>query len=67
MANVQKFAIWALLPGTYAMLLLPLIHAPPLIAMGAEVTLEASREKDDLPLDQFFEGPGLTAMSTARS
>lgn len=36
--------------------------APPLIAMGAEVTLESLKGERRLPLDQFFEGPGLTAM-----
>jgi CO/xanthine dehydrogenase FAD-binding subunit len=36
--------------------------APPLIAMGAEVTLESLNGQRRLPLDQFFKGPGLTAM-----
>ena len=36
--------------------------APPLIAMGAEVTLASLNGQRRLPLDQFFKGPGLTAM-----
>ena len=36
--------------------------APPLIAMGAEVTLASVNGERRLPLDQFFVGPGLTAM-----
>jgi CO/xanthine dehydrogenase FAD-binding subunit len=36
--------------------------APPLIAMGAEVTLASLNGERRLPLDQFFKGPGLTAM-----
>jgi CO/xanthine dehydrogenase FAD-binding subunit len=36
--------------------------APPLIAMGAEVTLASLKGERRLPLDQFFKGPGLTAM-----
>ncbi|MEW6529279.1 MAG: xanthine dehydrogenase family protein subunit M [Thermodesulfobacteriota bacterium] len=36
--------------------------APPLIAMNAEVTLASLKGERRLPLDQFFEGPGLTAM-----
>jgi CO/xanthine dehydrogenase FAD-binding subunit len=36
--------------------------APPLIAMGAEVTLASVNGERRLPLDQFFKGPGLTAM-----
>ncbi len=36
--------------------------APALIAMGAEVTLASLKGERRLPLDQFFEGPGLTAM-----
>ena len=36
--------------------------APPLIAMGAEVTLASLNGLRRLPLDQFFKGPGLTAM-----
>jgi carbon-monoxide dehydrogenase medium subunit len=37
-------------------------NAPTLIAMGAEVTLIRSGGERNLPLDQFFRGPGLTAM-----
>ena len=36
--------------------------APPLIAMGAEVTLASLKGERRLPLDRFFKGPGLTAM-----
>jgi CO/xanthine dehydrogenase FAD-binding subunit len=36
--------------------------APPLIAMRAEVTLASLNGQRRLPLDQFFKGPGLTAM-----
>ncbi len=36
--------------------------APPLIAMGAEVTLASVNGERRLPLDQFFVGPGFTAM-----
>lgn len=36
--------------------------APPLIAMGAEVTLASLNGERRLPLDQFFKGPGLTAI-----
>ncbi len=36
--------------------------APPLIAMGAEVILVSSNGQRRLPLDQFFKGPGLTAI-----
>ncbi|MGO9118595.1 MAG: FAD binding domain-containing protein [Desulfomonilaceae bacterium] len=36
--------------------------APPLIAMGAQVTLASVNGERRLPLDQFLKGPGLTAM-----
>lgn len=36
--------------------------APPLIAMGAEVTMASLKGERRLPLDQFFKGPGLTAI-----
>jgi len=36
--------------------------APPLIAMRAEVTLASANGERRAPLDQFFKGPGLTAM-----
>lgn len=36
--------------------------APPLIAMGAHVTLVSLKGERRLPLDQFFQGPGITAM-----
>jgi CO/xanthine dehydrogenase FAD-binding subunit len=36
--------------------------APPLIAMEAEVTLTSLNGERRMPLDQFFKGPGLTAM-----
>lgn len=36
--------------------------APPLIAMGAEVALASLQGERRLSLDQFFRGPGLTAM-----
>jgi CO/xanthine dehydrogenase FAD-binding subunit len=36
--------------------------APPLIAMGAEVTLAGPEGERRIPLDRFFLGPGLTAM-----
>jgi carbon-monoxide dehydrogenase medium subunit len=36
--------------------------APPLMTMGAEVTLASLKGERRLPLDQFFKGPGLTAM-----
>lgn len=36
--------------------------APPLIAMGAGVTLASLNGERRLPLDQFFKGPGLTAI-----
>lgn len=36
--------------------------APPLIAMGAEVILASLKGERRLSLDQFFRGPGLTAM-----
>ena len=36
--------------------------APPLIAMGAEVAMASIKGERRLPLDQFFEGPGLTAI-----
>jgi len=36
--------------------------APPLIAMGAEVTLASLKGERRLCLDQFFKGPGVTAM-----
>ena len=37
-------------------------NAPTLIAMGAEVTLVSAKGERKLPLDQFFKGPGLTAI-----
>jgi len=37
-------------------------NAPTLMAMGAEVTLVSLKGERRLPLDQFFKGPGLTAM-----
>jgi CO/xanthine dehydrogenase FAD-binding subunit len=37
-------------------------NAPPLIAMGAVVTLASLKGERSLPLDQFFKGPGLTAI-----
>lgn len=36
--------------------------APPLIAMDAEVTLASLQGERRMPLDEFFRGPGLTAM-----
>ena len=36
--------------------------APPLMTMGAEVTLVGLKGERRLSLDQFFKGPGLTAM-----
>lgn len=36
--------------------------APPLMVMGAEVTLASLQGERRLALDQFFQGPGLTAM-----
>jgi len=36
--------------------------APPLIVMGAEVTTASQKGERRLPLDQFFKGPGLTAL-----
>lgn len=36
--------------------------APPLITMGAEVILKSVEGERRLSLDQFFKGPGLTAM-----
>lgn len=36
--------------------------APPLIVMGAEVALVSKKGERRLPLDQFFKGPGLTAL-----
>jgi len=37
-------------------------NAPTLMAMGAEVALTSTEGIRKLPLDQFFKGPGLTAM-----
>jgi CO/xanthine dehydrogenase FAD-binding subunit len=37
-------------------------NAPTLMAMGAEVTLASLKGERRLPLDQFFKGPGLTAV-----
>ncbi|MFH1954600.1 MAG: xanthine dehydrogenase family protein subunit M [Pseudomonadota bacterium] len=37
-------------------------NAPTLMAMGAEVALASTEGVRKLPLDQFFRGPGLTAM-----
>ena len=37
-------------------------NAPILIAMGAEVTLMSMKGERQIPLDQFFKGPGLTAI-----
>lgn len=37
-------------------------NAPPLIAMGAEALLVNLKGERRLPLDQFFKGPGLTAI-----
>jgi len=37
-------------------------NAPTLIAMGAEVTLTSLKGERRLPLEQFFKGPGLTAL-----
>jgi carbon-monoxide dehydrogenase medium subunit len=36
--------------------------APPLITMGAEVALASVKGERRLPLNEFFKGPGLTAM-----
>lgn len=36
--------------------------APPLMAMGAEVTLTGPKGERQLPLDLFFRGPGMTAL-----
>jgi CO/xanthine dehydrogenase FAD-binding subunit len=36
--------------------------APPLMTLGAVVTLVSAKGERRLPLDQFFKGPGLTAM-----
>jgi CO/xanthine dehydrogenase FAD-binding subunit len=38
--------------------------APPLIAMKAEVTLTSLKGERRLPLDQFFKGPGITALES---
>jgi len=35
--------------------------APPLIVMGGQVTLASVKGERRVPLDQFFQGPGLTA------
>lgn len=37
-------------------------NAPVLIAMGAEVTLAGIKGQRQLPIDEFFKGPGLTAI-----
>jgi carbon-monoxide dehydrogenase medium subunit len=37
-------------------------NAPVLIAMGAKVTLTGVRGQRQIPLDDFFKGPGLTAI-----
>jgi CO/xanthine dehydrogenase FAD-binding subunit len=37
-------------------------NAPVLIAMGAKVTLTAVKGQRELPLEEFFKGPGLTAI-----
>lgn len=37
-------------------------NAPTLMAMGAEVTLRSTKSERRLTLDQFFKGPGLTAI-----
>lgn len=38
---------------------------PPLMAYGGSVTLHSSQEQRVVPLDQFFLGPGRTAMKSA--
>ena len=40
-------------------------NAPTLLAMGATVHIQGPGGKRDLPLEQFFKGPGLTALSGA--
>ena len=37
-------------------------NAPPLMALGAVVTAASLEEERRIPLDDFFKGPGLTAM-----
>jgi CO/xanthine dehydrogenase FAD-binding subunit len=37
-------------------------NAPGLLAMGAELTLTDTRGERQLPLEQFFKGPGLTGL-----
>jgi len=39
-------------------------NAPTLMAMGASVKIVGPAGERSLPLDQFFEGPGLTALET---
>jgi CO/xanthine dehydrogenase FAD-binding subunit len=40
-------------------------NAPTLLAMGATVHIQGAGGKRDLPLDQFFQGPGRTALTGA--
>ncbi len=37
-------------------------NAPVLLAMGAEVRIQGPGGKREIPLDQFFKGPGITAL-----
>ncbi|QTA87123.1 FAD binding domain-containing protein [Desulfonema magnum] len=40
-------------------------NAPTLLAMGAEVHIQGPSGKRTVPLDQFFKGPGMTALEPA--
>ena len=40
-------------------------NAPPLMAMGAQVTTVGPTGSRDIPLDQFFRGPGLTKIEAS--
>ena len=40
-------------------------NAPTLLALGTRLTIEGPEGTRELPLDQFFKGPGLTALSGA--